>query len=38
LDAARSLPATSEAGFDSFERLDIRSPAMAFYALRAAGR
>jgi len=30
---ARALAA--EAGFAGFERLDIRSPAMAFYALRA---
>jgi SAM-dependent methyltransferase len=33
---ARALAA--DAGFGSFERLDIRSPAMAFYALRTAGR
>ena len=30
---ARALAA--DAGFGHFERLDIRSPAMAFYALRA---
>lgn len=31
----RARAMASDAGFASFERLDIRSPAMAFYALRA---
>ncbi|MBE7417597.1 MAG: methyltransferase domain-containing protein [Ideonella sp.] len=33
---ARARALADEAGFGAFERLDVRSPAMAFYALRAA--
>jgi hypothetical protein len=33
----RARAMAREAGFKSFERLDIRSPAMAFYALRSEG-
>jgi len=33
----RARAMAREAGFTSFERLDIRSPAMAFYALRSEG-
>jgi SAM-dependent methyltransferase len=33
----RARAMAAEAGFASFERLEIRSPAMAFYALRAGG-
>jgi SAM-dependent methyltransferase len=32
----RAREMAAQAGFSAFERLDIRSPAMAFYALRAA--
>jgi SAM-dependent methyltransferase len=35
---ARAREMAREAGFGSFERLDIRSPAMAFYALGADAR
>ncbi len=33
----RARTIAEQAGFASFERLDIRSPVMAFYSLRAAG-